>query len=295
MKVINFGSINIDHVYSVEHFVQPGETLQSKNYQIFSGGKGANQSIALAYAGAKVLHAGKIGQDGIWLKKRLEKSGVDTDLIETVDIPTGHALIQVDNQGENAIIIHGGANQSFSDRDIDKVLAVCKAGDYLLLQNEINCVDKILKKLKGRGLITVFNPAPVTQEVKNYILDDVDTFIINKVEGEMLTGENNPQMIVESMQRLYPCSKILLTLGRDGLIYADGDVRIKKPALQVEAVDSTGAGDTFIGYFLAGVMLGDNIDKCLQRAIQASAICVSKPGAADSIPKKEELEKFSCS
>jgi len=289
MKIVNFGSINIDHVYSVEHFVRPGETLQSDDYHIFSGGKGANQSIALAYAGAKVLHAGKIGQDGSWLKQKLEKSGVDTRLIESGAVPTGHAVIQVNAQGENAIIIHGGANQSFDNSDIQRVIDVCEEGNYLLLQNEINGIDTIMTKAKDRGLHIVFNPAPVTKAVKDYPLEGVDTFIINAVEGEMLTGESDPQKIVQKMQRLYPDSKTLLTLGKNGLIYADGDRYISKKALEVETVDTTGAGDTFIGYFLAGVMRGDKIEECLDMGLKASAVCVTRHGAADSIPKREEV------
>ena len=124
MKIINFGSINIDHVYGVEHFVRPGETLESESYALFSGGKGANQSIALARAGAEVIHAGKVGADGAWLKTKLQESGVDVSLVEMVDLPTGHAVIQVNSEGENAIIIHGGANRSVSKANIKKVLDI---------------------------------------------------------------------------------------------------------------------------------------------------------------------------
>ena len=143
MKIINFGSINIDHVYEVEHFVRPGETLRSESYRIFSGGKGANQSLALARAGAKVLHAGKIGKEGIWLMEGLAQSGVDTSLIRITDTPTGHALIQVNTEGENAIIIHGGANETVTEADIQRVLDLAQKGDCLLVQNEINAVDNI--------------------------------------------------------------------------------------------------------------------------------------------------------
>ena len=178
MKIINFGSINIDHVYCVEHFVRPGETLKSESYNIYSGGKGANQSISLSHAKAEVLHAGKIGEDGVWLKEKLQESGVDTKLIKTVNTPTGHAFIQVNKDGENAIIIHGGANQTFNDADIVEVLNSAQAGDFLLLQNEINAVDKILEKSKNRALNVVFNPAPMSETIKNYPLELVDIFIL---------------------------------------------------------------------------------------------------------------------
>mgnify|MGYP000132424418 CR=1 FL=1 len=291
MKIINFGSINIDHVYNVEHFVRPGETLKSESYTIFSGGKGANQSISLAHAKADVLHAGKIGQDGIWLKEKLQKSGVDTRLIKTVDTPTGDAVIQVNKEGENAIIIHGGDNQTFSDSDIQKVLSSTEVGDFLLLQNETNTVEKVLQKSKSMGLTIVFNPAPMTETIKNYPLELVDIFILNEVEGEALTNQDNPDEILNAMQKLYPKSRVVLTLGKEGVIYAHNKQRIKAPALKVKAIDSTGAGDTFIGYFLAELSRGSEIEKCLEMGIKASALCVTRKGAADSIPKLNEIVK----
>jgi len=292
MEIINFGSINIDHVYTVDHFVRPGETIKSKTYRIFSGGKGANQSIALARAGARVFHAGKIGKDGAWLKEKLHKSGVDTGLIETVDVPTGHALIQVNKEGENAIIIHGGANESFSETDIAKVLSHSEEGDCLLLQNEINSLEKILQMSKDKGLTVIFNPAPMTVAVKSYPLEYVDIFIINEVEGEAFTEQSQPNAILDAMQKLYPKSRTVLTLGKEGVIYADSDKRIKVEALKVETIDTTGAGDTFIGYFLAELLRGNEIEKCLQMGIKASALCVTRQGAADSIPKMQEVENF---
>ena len=292
MKVINFGSINIDHVYEVAHFVRPGETLRSESYRIFSGGKGANQSLSLARAGASVLHAGKVGEEGRWLIERLQQSGVDTSLIEITDAPTGHALIQVNAEGENAIIIHGGANETVTDNDIKRALAIAEEGDCLLVQNEINLVDTIIRKAKEKRLLIVFNPAPMNEKVKAYPLELVDIFIINEVEGEALTGQHDPQTILKSMQKLYPQSRTVLTLGTEGLIYGDSENIISLPALKVEAVDTTGAGDTFIGYFLAELISGTEIEQCLQMGIKASALCVTRKGAGDSIPLRKEVEDF---
>ncbi|MDH4943926.1 ribokinase [Sulfurimonas sp. C5] len=284
MKIINFGSINIDHVYSVDHFVRPGETLSSKNYTVFSGGKGANQSIALARANADVIHVGNIGLDGVWLKEKMEKEGIDIHLIKTVKAPTGHAVIQVNSEGENAIIIHGGANETFKPSDIKKALKTANAGDIVLLQNEINAVDKILKYTKDKDLKVVFNPAPMTDAVKDYPLELVDVFIINETEGEALSGEKKPEKIIKAMSKLYPKSAVVLTLGKKGVIYSEDKTVIKVDALKVKAVDTTGAGDTFIGYFLAELSRGIRIEKCLKTAVKASSICVTKKGAADSIP-----------
>lgn len=292
MKVINFGSINIDHVYEVEHFVRPGETLRSNSYRIFSGGKGANQSLSLARAGARVLHAGKIGDEGRWLLEKLQQSGVDTSLSEIVDAPTGHALIQVNTKGENAIIIHAGANETVTDNDIDRVLARADKGDCLLVQNEINFVDKIIQKAKEKGLLVVFNPAPMNEAVKDYPLDLVDIFIINEVEGEILTEQSDSKDIVQSMQKRYPQSKTVLTLGTKGLVYGDSTEVFSLPALNVKAIDTTGAGDTFTGYFLAELISGSNIEQCLKMGIKASALCVTRKGAGDSIPLRNEVEDF---
>ncbi|QOP41291.1 ribokinase [Sulfurimonas marina] len=285
MKIINFGSINIDHVYDVDHFVRPGETLSSKNYAVFSGGKGANQSIALARANADVLHVGKIGLDGIWLQEKMEKEGIDTHLVKIVKAPTGHAIIQVNSEGENAIIIHGGANLTFKSSDIKEALKSANAGDIVLLQNEINSVDKILKQTKDKDLKVVFNPAPMSDAVKEYPLELVDIFIINETEGEALSGEKKPMKIIKAMDKLYPKSAVVLTLGKKGVIYSQGKQTIKVDALKVKAVDTTGAGDTFIGYFLAELSRGKRIEKCLKTAVKAASICVTRKGAADSIPR----------
>lgn len=292
MKIINFGSINIDHVYEVAHFVHPGETLRSKSYRVFSGGKGANQSLSLARAGAKVLHAGKIGEEGLWLKEKLAQSGVDTSLIQTSKSPTGHALIQVDAQGENAIIIHAGANESISQEDIDRVFDAADKGDCLLVQNEINMVEQIIREAKTKGMVIVFNPAPLSEAVKEYPLELVDLFIINEVEGEMLTQHRGYRDIVQRMQQCYPSAKTVLTLGTQGLIYADAQQVITLPALKVKAADTTGAGDTFIGYFLAELIKGSAIEECLKTGIRASALCVTRKGAGDSIPWRSEVEAF---
>ncbi len=218
---------------------------------------------------------------------------MDTGLIETIDRPTGHAVIQVNAEGENAIIIHAGANESFTDNEIEKVLSYAKTGDYLLLQNEINSLDKILQMSKDRGLTVIFNPAPMRDEVKSYPLECVDIFIINELEGEVLTGEKDPQKIVSKMQSLYPQSKTVLTLGKEGLIYKDRDRCIEMKALEVKTIDTTGAGDTFIGYFLAELSKGEDIETCLQMGIKASALCVGRQGAADSIPQREEVQRLS--
>jgi ribokinase len=288
-RILNFGSINIDHVYQVDHFVRPGETLPGLSYRRFAGGKGSNQSIALARAGARVHHAGRVGGDGAWVIDMLREAGVDTENVEVIDGPSGHAVIQVNPSGENAIIIHGGANREITERDARRVLSGFSDGDYLLLQNEISSMPEIMKIGAERGLKIVFNPAPMTADVPSCPLSLVGMFIINEVEGEELTGEREPDKIVGAMLDAWPRAATALTLGSRGVMYGDSERRLSVPAPKVSAVDTTAAGDTFIGYLLAGIVAGHGIEAALETACRAAAVCVTRPGAADSIPARDEL------
>lgn len=290
MTILNFGSVNIDHVYRVDHLVRPGETIASSDYQQFSGGKGFNQSIALARAGAAVSHAGRIGADGVWLREQLAAEGADVRFLEVIDGPSGHALIQVDAAGENAIILFGGANRTFTPQDVRAILENLEAGDWLLLQNEISALPEILQMAGERGLRVVFNPAPMGAEVLGYPLDGVSIFILNEVEGEAFTGASEPDGILAGMRRRFPAATVVLTLGAAGAVFDDGTQRIRVPAQRVDAVDTTAAGDTFIGYFLAALSAGDSPQSALELATRAAAICVTRPGAAPSIPRREELD-----
>ncbi len=189
MRVLNMGSINIDHVYEVDHFVRPGETLSGLSYHSYAGGKGFNQSLALARAGVDTLHAGRVGNHAAWLLQRLEQEGVDTTHVTVGEATTGHAIIQVVPDGENAIVLYGGANRLISEDDVVLALSACSPGDYLLLQNEISSVAQAIQKAHERGLHIVFNPAPMTADVHQYPLEFVDLFILNETEAEALTGK----------------------------------------------------------------------------------------------------------
>lgn len=290
MKILNFGSLNLDHVYAVDHFVRPGETLASLDYQKFLGGKGLNQSVALARAGARVFHAGKVGDDGDELKSFLKNEGVDVRHIETSDGSSGHALIQVNSEGENCIILHGGTNQKIQTSDVTKVLGNFSNGDVLLLQNEISGISGIIRQACQKGLKIIFNPAPMNDDVKNYPLELVDLLIVNRVEAADLSGEQDQEKIISTLMKKFPRSQFILTLGSQGSIYfGNGHEQILVSAQKVKAVDTTGAGDTFIGYFLAFLVEGLEVKRCLELASVAAAICVTRKGAASSIPKREEV------
>lgn len=295
MSILVFGSLNIDHVYQVEHLVRPGETLPSTEYRRFQGGKGANQSVALARAGADVFHAGRIGPEGLWLRDAIAAEGVDVTHVGLDNQPTGHAIIQVDPAGENSILLYGGANLTVTSEDAHYVLSHFGEGDWLLLQNEISSLPTILLEAYERGLTVAFNPAPMTPEVMSYPLEGVSLFVVNQTEGATLaeTNDVSPETVVGALQARLPNAAILLTLGGDGSLYAHGGECIRTPAVAVNAVDTTAAGDTFIGYFLAELLAGESVQKSLALASRAAALCVTRPGAADSIPRRDEIEDSS--
>ncbi|GAA0179923.1 ribokinase [Clostridium sediminicola] len=290
MRILNFGSLNIDYVYLLDHFVRPGETLSSEEFFLDSGGKGLNQSIALAHAGVQVYQAGMIGKDGEFLKEILNENGVDTQYIETIDEPTGNAIIQVDKKGQNCIILFGGANHKITSEYINKVFSSFNKGDYIVLQNEINCMDLIIKKAKEKEMIVVFNPAPMSREVHLYPLELVDILIVNEVEGEELSGEKEPEKIIEKLLSDLPKTAVILTLGENGSIYADKTKRIScSVGKNVKVIDTTAAGDTYIGYFVAMITTGKSVKDAMKIASKACDICVSKSGAAETIPYLQAL------
>lgn len=290
MKLFNFGSLNIDHVYTVDEFVQPGQTIHAKRYQQFCGGKGLNQSIAAARAGMKVVHVGQIGAGGEVLVEQLRDSQVDTSLIDQVDDPTGHAIIQVADSGENEIIVFGGANQTLSKEKIDAALAMASKGDWVLCQNETNYVDYLINKATEANLLIALNPAPMTDTVKNYPLSNLNLLIVNETEAIDLTGQSETETILNDLLQQYPSTSIVLTLGDKGAVFANRSQTISAEAEKVAAVDTTAAGDTFIGYFLAEYTGEKDIEACLKKACQAAALSVQKAGAADSIPYRSMLD-----
>jgi ribokinase len=283
MRIINFGSLNIDHVYKVDHISRPGETIASTSYTIFAGGKGANQSVAIARAGGNVLHAGKIGRDGLWMVQNMELLGVDVSNIIIDDQPTGHAVIQVDKNGQNSIVICGGTNRKITTPEIDRIIGLAAADDIVLVQNEINNIPYVFEAAAKRKLPLCFNPAPMAPEVKGYPLDKVSIFIINQTEGAEITGGQGVQDICTRMVEKFPQATVILTLGAEGAMFARGSERTSVAGKKVTAVDTTGAGDTFIGFFLSNYAQGKPVRDCMEKANEAAAISVTQPGATASI------------
>lgn len=291
MKVLNIGSCNIDYIYEVDHMVQPGETQSVTSLQTVSGGKGLNQSIALAKAGVTVYHAGLIGNEGSILKETLVSHGVNTNYINEVDEKSGHAIIQIDRSGENCILVYPGANHCFTEARVTEILSDFEEGDLLLLQNEINLMSYIIQCAHDRGLKIALNPAPFNDKMKEIDLSLIDYLIVNEIEGSDLTGEKEESKILDVLKALYPQTHLLLTLGSKGCVYAQGEMVIKQEAYQVKAVDTTAAGDTFIGYFIAGLVQGLEMKECLELATRASSITVTRKGSSASIPTITELQE----
>ena len=290
MKILNFGSLNIDRAYSVENFVKPGETISSLSMETFCGGKGLNQAIACKKAGSDVYMAGKVGADGAVLLSKLKEFDVDTDHVLIEDEAfSGHAIIQIDSAGQNNIILYGGTNRLITRADVDKVLADFDAGDILLLQNEISSLDYIIEKGYEKGMVIALNPSPMDKNLLRCDLEKVSYFIMNEIEAAAISGCRDTDTALEELRKKYPASKIVITLGGDGVKYFDGEKVYTHGIYNVQAVDTTAAGDTFTGYFLNGVLEKMAPMEILSMASKASAIAVSRPGAADIVPTKDEV------
>ena len=289
MKILNFGSCNIDYVYSLDHIVRAGETESTGNLSVFAGGKGLNQSIALARAGADVFHAGCIGEGGDFLRALLEENLVDTSFLRTVGEKNGHAIIQVSREGENSIFLYPGSNECVTVEQIDQTLSEFSSGDYLLLQNEISNVGYLVEAAHARGMQIVLNPSPCNETLRKIDLSKISYLILNEIEAGILSGEESAHGALAFFAKRYPALNVMLTLGKKGCVYKDRERCVRHPIFRVQAVDTTAAGDTFTGYFLAGLAKGEPIEQILKTASCASAIAVSRAGAAPSIPTMAEV------
>jgi len=288
----NLGSLNIDRVLRVPRIVRPGETLSSQSVALFAGGKGANQSVALARAGANVRHIGQIGENGLWLRELLAAEGVNVEPVRIGSAPTGEAIIQVDDAGQNAIVLVAGANHEIVPADVDQALVSAAPGDWLLVQNETSGVAYAMRAAKLCGLRVAFNPAPFDLQVDSYPLESVDLLCLNETEGEGMTGQSDPEVIGESLSASLPNCEIVLTLGSAGAICWSNEEFVRVPACDVTPVDTTAAGDTFFGYYLAAYQQGLGLRERLAWANRAAALCVTRAGASDSIPRRSEVLVF---
>ena len=298
MKILSFGSLNIDYVYSVPHFVKKGETLSAKELNVYTGGKGLNQSIALARAGVETYQAGAIGTDGMFLLEQLKEAGVKTDLVKILDdVRTGNAIIQNDDEGDNCIVLFGGANQAITKEQVDEVFKDFTNEDYLLIQNEINELSYIVEKAKEEGMKIILNPSPMNEKIMKLPLDQIDYFLLNEIEAMQILEMDKPEeidgkYIASLLHERFKDATIVLTLGSEGSVCISDDEYVEQSIYKVKAIDTTAAGDTYTGYFIAGILNGKTIKESMDIASKASAIAVTRQGAAPSIPVLEAVEEY---
>lgn len=284
--------------YKVPHFVKKGETLASERLQVFGGGKGLNQSVALAKAGTEVYHAGSIGQDGMFLLDMLKDAGANTDFVKILDtVRTGNAIIQNDKSGDNCIILYGGANQAITREQVDEVMSHFESGDYLVLQNEINELGYIVEKAHEKGMIIVLNPSPMNEKILALPLDVINYFILNEVEAAQILGkedkgEESWEQIADDLLKKFPQATIVLTMGSEGSVFKNQKETVCQSIYKVQAVDTTAAGDTLFGYFIGGILGGLSAKEAMDQASKASAIAVTRKGAAPSIPLLAEVQNY---
>lgn len=290
MKALCFGSMNIDNVYHVQHIVMPGETISSTLKETFVGGKGMNQAVAMARAGLDVYMAGKRGRDGECFANIMQEEGI-TSLVKVEEAPSGHAIIQVSEEGQNCIVLFGGTNTMMTPEYIDDVLAQFSEGDYIVLQNEINLLDVIIDKAYEKKMQVILNPSPFNDAIKRCDLKKVSLFMINEIEGEQISGisSTEPEKILDWFKTAYPDAEVVLTLGSNGAMCQKDDDRVFQPVIKTNVVDTTAAGDTFSGYVLAGKANGMSRAEYMLLAARASSVTVSRKGASPSIPRIAEL------
>ena len=292
MKILNFGSLNIDYVYTLDHIVLPKETVSASQMQQFVGGKGLNQSVAIAKSGFPVCHAGCVGKDGAMLVDYMKSVGVNADYISVTDGSSGHAIIQLDKNGQNSILLFPGANDCITREYVDGVLKDFGAGDFLVLQNEINNLDYIIDRAFKKDMIIFLNPSPYNEKLKPDMYGKISYLILNEVELSGITGVSDIKKGLELLNNKYPDCKVIATLGEDGCIYSYKSETATQPAFDVRVVDTTAAGDTFMGYYISEIATGKSVVEALRTASKAAAITVSRKGAAPSIPFREETEAF---
>lgn len=309
-------------MYRVPHLVRPGETLASASLVTVLGGKGANQSVALARAGASVRHVGRIGTADAALLDTLVAAGVDCARVERVDGSSGHAIIQVDAAGENAIVLHGGANRGFDAVALEAALGDAREGDWLLVQNECDALEAAFGIARTRGLRVAFNPAPMDAGVAALELGSLDLLVVNETEalelaaalgvaagdapadapaegaldgagdgaGDAPADGAGGDGAVAALARRLPDVPLVVTLGARGAVLVAGGRRTVVPAPSVDVVDTTGAGDTFVGYLLAGLVAGAVPAAALARAVAAGSLATTRAGATPSIPTAADVD-----
>lgn len=299
-KVTVLGSLNVDSILRFKRFPKPGETLPLTGKSVAGGGKGANQAIAAARAGAQTTFIGKVGtdQEGAFMVQQLTNSGVNDQYVQHSNVAsTGSAFILLDSSSENRILIDGGTNQQVTAEDVERAQPAISASTFLIAQFETPIAATIrgFELAQAAGQKTILNPAPATTTVPAELLATTDLIVPNETETETLTGVHitDEQSMIQGAQKLQALgvANVIITVGSKVAFWMRGAEHGFVPAYKVEAVDTTAAGDTFIGA-LSSVLMPDfsNLAAAVRFANRASSIAVQKLGAQPSIPTKEAIE-----
>jgi ribokinase len=280
----NLGSINIDHFYEVPHLPQAGETLAALSYGFGLGGKGANMSVAAARGAARVSHIGAVGADGRWTRERLMEYGVEVQHIARIEEPTGHANITVDAAGENNIVMFSGANVQLTEAIIGAALTEASPRDVLLMQNETNGQEYAATTAQALGLRVVYAAAPFDAQAVARLAGRIDLLVLNEVEAAQLEADRGAGVAALGI------ADVVVTLGARGCKWVSNTGEKAYDAYPAEAVDTTGAGDTFTGYLVAALDRGMDMEAAIDLALKAGALMVMRRGTADVIPDLKEIQ-----
>jgi ribokinase len=280
----------IDRVVRVEELPRAGETLAALSSATFPGGKGANQAAAAAMCGARVRMLGRTGVDGAFIVDALRYAGVETSSIETKDATSGAAIVMVNHRGENAIVIAKESNTRISLIDVEEFLTPATTGDIVLLQNECALLAETIAHASARGLRVWLNAAPADDSLRVIAFEKLAGLVVNETEAHALTGEVDPPRALELLSERMPSGIVIITLGASGAIAASGRERHAHAGFVVNARDTVGCGDAFVGAFLAAIAEGIDMPRALTRANAAGALSAMREGAIPSLPSRAEVD-----
>ena len=290
VRVHVVGSMMIDRVVRVRAVPRPGETVAAQSAATFAGGKGANQAAAAALCGARVRMLGRGGADSRFIVDALRAAGVDTRAIALDDACAGAATVMVADDGQNAIVIAPEANMRIGVREIERFLEGASQGDIALFQNECSCLHEGIAAAAARGLRVWLNAAPADARLGSLRFEKLAGLVVNETEAEAMTGERDPARALEALAARMPAGTVIVTLGAAGAIAAVGRARYAHRGFVVDAVDTVGCGDAFVGAFLAAVAGGADILRALACGNAAGALAAMREGAMPSLPTKAEVD-----
>lgn len=284
MKVLNFGSMHLDHVYRISKLLKSGDSAFTKSLETLPGGKGVNQSIAIKRAGVDVIHAGNIGNDGELIYYTLLKEGINVDYVKRSNEVCGHAIIHRSDEKEHTIVVHSGASKMITMDYIDEVFRDFEKEDILLVQGELNHTDYIIKSAVEKGMKCFFYPAPFLEEFKAYDLSEIETLIIHENDICTLTGIEEEEKAVAYYLKKNNSNLLVISMNKGLLYYDKKRKETKHTNITMDSHCRTYASDVLIGYFIAGIVQNLPIKEILEKAASAKKIAMKDKNILFTIP-----------